>query len=280
MDQNTVTVIVISIFALIILMAFIRYRRRGGAEVKGPFGITVKVEGDNNEPPPRAGISAKGITSRQGGVLAEETTGQGIEAENIDARDNIILSNSNRNIPPNQQPPSTLNAQTLNAGGDITIQQFIGEQGSLAQQLQFFARQIGLQNTSVNTFASAQFESYCDAWKSLQSLRLIGNDLWNKANSENILKFANQLRQTEILVSEGEIFFEDRDRLHLLQVLRAFGEFRIGKERLIDIRSTRRIEYWEEEATFQIRRNHKIKMEYDQLLEDVRISFNKKLSNS
>ena len=44
MDTTTAAVIVIAIFAVIIAVAFLRYRKSGEAEIKGPFGTALSVK--------------------------------------------------------------------------------------------------------------------------------------------------------------------------------------------------------------------------------------------
>lgn len=296
MDATTAVIIVILIFALIIIIAFVRFGQRGGAEIKGPFGTRLKVQGSNDAQMQKAGISAKGITSREGGVLAEESLGRGIEAENVDARHDVLLSS---NLPFQQidMPPKstesasvTLSAQSLTAGGNITIHQFVGGQMPLAEQIDFFLKHIGLENIRANRYANAQFEAYSNVWKSLQSLRLAGDDLWVKANMETFLKFAEQMRQTLTMAREGEIFFDERDRMDLLAILDEFGMFRVGKLRLIEIRSNHDFEEFkrdlavEEKRTLkrivdQVKENYESKIKYETLLEKIRISFKKRLSN-
>src|SRR5205085_4305377 len=122
-----------------------------------------------------------------------------------------------------------LGAYGLNAGGNITIQQFVGGQVSLAQQLDFFIKHIGLENIRASNFANSQFEAYCKVWKSLQALRVAGDDLWESATEDNIVIFAKCLRETYTTAGEGELFFEDRDRNDLIGILEAFGRYRLGK---------------------------------------------------
>lgn len=171
---------------------------------------------------------------------------------------------------------------------DITIQQFVGNQVTLAQQLAFFSQQIGLTNPRQD-FAKSQFESYSDVWKSLQALRLAGDDLWAKATGDNLIQFAKQLRTTTRVTREGEIFFEPTDRQQLLDVLGAFEDFQIGKQRLVDFRSKLDIERFSREGSLprkhleafiadQIEANRRYMNSYEQILDKVRESFNKRLS--
>lgn len=283
-----------SIFAIIAIFSFVVYQQRGEAEIK-LFGMSLKIKGSNEKPQPKPAIAAKDIISREGGLLADDGTGQGIEIEKVDVKDDVLLSSNNSPQKVNKPQASiehpvhaTLNAQTLSAGGNITIQQFVGGQASFAQELEFFIKQIGLENVRENNFAKSQFEAYCNAWKSLQGLRVAGDDLWETASQENIVVYAKRLREATTTVREGEIFLEDKDRADLNKVLREFTHFRLGKVELIQIRSKRDIEensYISEEqierdVAWQIQENYKYKIQYEQLLEKIRVSFKRRLSSN
>jgi hypothetical protein len=170
--------------------------------------------------------------------------------------------------------------------GDITLQQFIGNQLSSNEQLTFFIKQIGLANPRQD-YTKAQFEAYCNIWKSLQALRLVGSELWDKASKDNLVKFANQLRDTTQLVYEDSIFFEESDYSQLKAVLEEFKYFHIGKKTLIRIRSIEDIKQQEKLLSpvkikriiaEQIERNRHHKIDYENILDRIRVSFNSKLS--
>ncbi|NJN90679.1 MAG: toll/interleukin-1 receptor domain-containing protein [Leptolyngbyaceae cyanobacterium SL_5_14] len=127
------------------------------------------------------------------------------------------------------------------SSADVTLQQFIDNQLNSNEQLAFFIKQIGLANPRQD-YTKAQFEAYCNIWKSLQALRLVGSELWDKASKDNLVKFANQLRDTTQLVYENSIFFEEADYSQLKSLLEKFKYFQIGKDKLIRIRSTEDIE--------------------------------------
>lgn len=292
MDTATVTIIIVIIFALIAIFSFVVYQKSGEAEIK-VLGMSLKIKGSNEIPQSKPAISAKDIVSREGGLLADDGTGQGIEIEKVNVKDDVLLSSNNPSQNTNKRPvnvdqPATLNAQMVSAGGNITIQQFVGGQASLAQELEFFIKSIGLEKIRENKFAKSQFEAYCNAWKSLQGLRVAGDDLWEIASQENVIVFAKRLREAKTIVREEEIFLEDKDREDLNKVLRDFMNFRLGKVELIEIRSKRDIEKYsymseeqiEREVSRQIQENYKYKIQYEQLLEKIRVSFKRRLSSN
>jgi hypothetical protein len=282
MDSNILILIVIALFVLLAIVGFIRYKGQGKVKIKGPAGIEMEFGGDNETPPTPPGITVKGAKSRKGQILAEDYLGRGIDAENLDAMQDVVLKTENNpthnpatSSSSSSDPRSSLNTQALNAGGNITIQQFVGGEVSNEQQREFFANQIGATIPRNDRFCDSQFNSYCNAWKNLQALRLAGDDLWERASEENISSFKKTLRETKALLLNDDIFFEDRDRVKLASVLQKFESFRFEKERLSEMRATR---YSENYIQRQIERNSHIKGEYEDLLDDLRISFRNKVS--
>lgn len=184
---------------------------------------------------------------------------------------------------------SSLAIQAMQIAPSITIQEFVGNQSTLAEQFAFFAQQVGLVNPRQD-YSKSQFEAYCNAWKSLQALRLAGDDLWEEANDSNLVKFAEQLRSTLQTARESEIFFEELDRQDLFLALEKFENFRIGKRDLVEIRSQQDFvkfsrqgsipprPHLQQEITRQIEKNRQCKIVYEEILDRIRQSFNKKLS--
>ncbi|NEQ51594.1 MAG: toll/interleukin-1 receptor domain-containing protein [Leptolyngbya sp. SIO3F4] len=181
----------------------------------------------------------------------------------------------------------------LNTEPDITIKQFVSSQADSSAQLAFFIKQIELASPRQD-YTKAQFEAYCNVWKSLQALRLLGDDLWDFAHEEILVEFANQLRDTTQLVYENAIFFEESDYSHLRSVLEKFKNFRLGKAKLINIRSIVDLERQvrnfprggnKHEQMFemideQILANENSKVKYEKVLSKIRVSFGLKLSHT
>ncbi len=58
------------------------------------YWLSLKVESTSNSIDSRAGIDAKDLTSREGGLVADEKTRRGIIIEKVDVKDDILLSSS------------------------------------------------------------------------------------------------------------------------------------------------------------------------------------------
>jgi hypothetical protein len=88
MDKNTVLIIVISIFALIILAAILRFRQGVKAHVRGPFDTSLELDASNPQPTP--GATIKGAKSHAGGIRAEDTLRRGAHIEDAEAHGDIV----------------------------------------------------------------------------------------------------------------------------------------------------------------------------------------------
>jgi hypothetical protein len=116
-------------------------------------------------------------------------------------------------------------------------------------------------------------------------LRLAGDELWKEVTADNIVKFANLLREAQQLVWDNEIFFQDRDRQDLALVLKELSDFRLGKLRLLEIDSKSQIIRAEISGPSEFRsvsryveNNRVAKLAYERTLENIRKSFHNKLS--
>jgi hypothetical protein len=236
------------------------------------------------------GVRAYDVKSRRGNIYATDSTGRGVDAERLTAEGDINLSSRE----PDQSSSSAtlltpaermfehfgLSAERMLAGGNITIQQFLNNQLSPTQQLEFFKQQIGIPNVRSTNYVNAQFEAYCSVWKTLQALKYAGDALWRQATTENLAHFAAQWHRTKLTVDEGGIFFEEEHHQSLLHLLKKFGEYNDGKMKVVQIRSQQDAKWGNPDLLRQqIDRNWHYKVEYEQLLEKIRVSFRERLSN-
>lgn len=181
--------------------------------------------------------------------------------------------------------------------GNVTVAQYVGGQLPLELQLAFFGSEIGMRSIRAAKFESAKFEAYSDTWKSLQALDLAADDLWETANPENLLKFVRQLRDTQLVVQQGELYFDESDRSSLLRLMERMGDYRLGKERLVRLYAAHdrpeqkeylierirqewnSLEDWATSIPQQIRSNGEYRREYQNMLEKIRISFRRRLAH-
>lgn len=107
MDTTAATILVVIIFALIIIAAFVIYQR-SKVKIKGPFDTGLEVDGSNEPAPIQPAIRAKDIKSRRGGMVADDQTSRGVDVEQVDVEDDVLLSSRNprSDETPKDQPPA------------------------------------------------------------------------------------------------------------------------------------------------------------------------------
>lgn len=243
------------------------------------YWLSIKTESANGFTH-KGGIRAKGITSNRGRFIADEKTGQGIDAENVRARGDVSLTSSHPSS--NSDESSTqerilggIDARALNAGGNIAI---LNASVPLPEQLEYFRNQLNISSARLNDYDRLKIKSYWDVWRKLQLLRLAGDDLWGKLNADNILIFSKQLRETQDKVEESAIFFDEEDYMNLKNLLETFGHFQLGKVYLGEIRSSEDLSsVFIRLALRQIEINREYKNRYESLLDKIRITFRERL---
>jgi len=100
-DTTTGIVIAIALFALIAVAYLFVFRKQGKMNIDTPLG-KLNIEGSNQDSsqpeqisPPLPGVSVKSVKSRSGGLLAEDRTGRGAQAEDVEVETDIIISSEN-----------------------------------------------------------------------------------------------------------------------------------------------------------------------------------------
>lgn len=86
-------------------------------------------------------------------------------------------------------------------------------------------------------YSEHQFKLYNELWKSLCDLKHVGEELWGHANSSTVKKFSKQLQMTKSIVEKSALLIEDLHYSELIRILDAFGDFEVGKLRLITLRN-------------------------------------------
>jgi hypothetical protein len=144
-----------------------------------------------------------------------------------------------------------------------------------------FARLVGLQHYGNTRYADYQLKAYSSIWKELQDMKTFADDLWDRATEKRLYLFTLQQIKTEKMIAGNAIFFAEDDYRELQKILQVFGSFKIGKEKIIEIRSRAQFrklyDVFESDLIAQIEMNGQFKQQYDALLERIRISFRERL---
>jgi hypothetical protein len=137
-------------------------------------------------------------------------------------------------------------------------------------------KEISLRNTN------SQFKLYTELWNTLQDLKSIGDRLWEHAPLNEVELFSKVLQAAQIAVNRGRLILSKEHYLKLMSIFKSFNNYRIGKKRLLEIRSEQE---WKKSIRIlsennihqQILSNRKNKKDYDNLLDEILMNFKKAL---
>ena len=93
MDTNTMIVLVIALFAVIVLAAFIIYRQRARVNIKGPGGLGLGLDAYNDKQPSAPGIQMEDAKAVKGSVRASNEMGDGVAMRRVEAGQDIEATN-------------------------------------------------------------------------------------------------------------------------------------------------------------------------------------------
>ena len=87
-------------------------------------------------------------------------------------------------------------------------------------------------------YSDKQFEHYSKLWASLYDLKMLADDLWQRATSVRLERFSKQLRVTRTEIEKASLFIEEAHYRELIEIIKHFSEYQIGKSNLINYRQT------------------------------------------
>lgn len=124
-------------------------------------------------------------------------------------------------------------------------------------------------------YSDKQFELYSILWSSLYDLKVLADDLWIQASKHKLERFVRQLRKTKNEIEKASLFIEDTHYERLVNTLKQFGDYQVGKSLLIDYRSQNG--YVDFEITQMIEHNRGIKSEYEELISEIKQDLRKQI---
>ena len=127
-------------------------------------------------------------------------------------------------------------------------------------------------------YTEKQFELYNDLWKVLLYTKQQADSLWEKASPEKIPSFIEQIQLTKKAVNDNMLLIEEEHYNKLDILINQFEEFRLGKERLIDLKNKtineiQKIGVTQEQTENTINENREWKNKYETLIQEIGISF-------
>ena len=87
MDNNTVVVVVIALFALVFVVGLLAFRKRFKGSIEGPMGTKMSLDASNPQAP--LGATVEDVKSLGGNVIAEDLTGRGASVRRAEAQQDI-----------------------------------------------------------------------------------------------------------------------------------------------------------------------------------------------
>lgn len=147
------------------------------------------------------------------------------------------------------------------------------------EALEIQRQRYGVRRVQVDKFVDTQYDAYIQLWETLQRLHSAVEALWSNAAKENVDILSQELKDAKKILRNGSLYFDKKHYSELTTILRILEGFRVGKIRLIDIRSQDDFRYFSvRDMQFQIERNRKMMKRFEKLLETLRGSFQEKLS--
>ena len=128
-------------------------------------------------------------------------------------------------------------------------------------------------------YSDKQFEHYSRLWASLYDLKLLADDLWQQATSEKLEKFSKQLTVTKSEIEKGSLFIEETHYKELVETIKHFSNYQIGKSELIDYRQANPLnDYDPYQVEQMIAENGMRKTAFEELIIVIRADLKKQIS--
>jgi hypothetical protein len=99
MDNSTIILAVIIVFALVVIVGLLIFRRVR-AKIKGPLGTGLEIDASNEPAGQGAAVKVTEAKSRSGGVTARDETGRGVEVSKVEVERDIAVTST----PPKPDP--------------------------------------------------------------------------------------------------------------------------------------------------------------------------------
>lgn len=96
-------------------------------------------------------------------------------------------------------------------------------------------------NFIFSMYFEGQFKIYNELWVSLVELRHWVDQLWEEATSHNLQNFVRALRKAQRQIQNSALLLEPGHYNQITAAMQAFADYRVGKEDLVSMRSTRRV---------------------------------------
>jgi hypothetical protein len=153
------------------------------------------------------------------------------------------------------------------------------------EQIELLKHNLSIAQENITRFNNKQFDSYMSLWSSLQDLKFAGEELWEEANKEKLVKFSTALWDTDKLLEKSRLFLESKHYTELKGILRIFKDYEFGKIRLIELRDgskhpLKELPLSDSSILNAINNNRILKGNYEILIEEIGLSLQSQLRGS
>lgn len=97
-------------------------------------------------------------------------------------------------------------------------------------------------NFVFSMYFEGQFKIYNNLWVSLVELRRWVDQLWAEATNRNLRNFIRALEKAKRQIQNSALLIEPDHYNQITNAMQAFADYKVGKEGLVSIRSTQRID--------------------------------------
>jgi len=130
-------------------------------------------------------------------------------------------------------------------------------------------------------YSEKQFDLYNDLWLVLNRTRDLADSLWEDAIRAMLPGFSEQIRQTRRAVTDNMLLIEESHYDDLDRLLKEFEQFKFGKQKLIDIKTSNTgnplVDATDQEVKAAILKNKKVRERYTKLIMKIGRSFRKQI---
>ncbi len=103
-------------------------------------------------------------------------------------------------------------------------------------EINSYQTQLDILKQTTLRYSDRQFEHYGKLWSSLFDLKLLADDLWERADPSRLERFSRQLRITKTDIEKAALFIEEAHYNELIKIIKHFSEYQLGKLDLINYR--------------------------------------------
>ena len=109
-------------------------------------------------------------------------------------------------------------------------------------ELEILKAQLKLTQAQAILYSTAYIERVTKLWSKLQELKNIGEQLWEAATPRILSEFSQELSSTKLMLEKSSLFLSLEEYSELKDVLNKFERFKLGKETLINFRTSEDVE--------------------------------------